>query len=94
MALKAFPANTPSALQTLTLMVDDMWYWAGDRSTDFSWYTKRALLTSIYVSTGMCRFYALGVGGGRGGRGGGKDGSSRKGEEEVIVGEEVEGVTS
>ena len=93
MALKAFPANTPSALQTLALMVDDMWYWAGDRSTDFSWYTKRALLTSIYVSTGMCRFYALGVGR-RGGRGEGKDGSSRKGEEEVIVGEEVEGVTS
>ena len=83
MALKAFPANTPSALQTLALMVDDMWYWAGDRSTDFSWYTKRALLTSIYVSTGVCRIYVLGVG-----RGGGKDGSSRKGKEEV------EGVTS
>lgn len=67
MALKAFPANTPSALQTLALMVDDMWYWAGDRSTDFSWYTKRALLTSIYVSTGVCRFYML-VGGEEEGR--------------------------
>ena len=78
MALKGFPANTPSALQTLALMVDDMWYWAGDRSTDFSWYTKRALLTSIYISTGVCMFYVfvvvvvvvvVVVGGGGGGKG-------------------------
>ena len=33
-------------------MVDDIWYWAGDRSTDFNWYTKRALLAGIYTSTG------------------------------------------
>ena len=73
MALKAFPANTPSALQTLALMVDDMWYWAGDRSTDFSWYTKRALLTSIYVSTGVCKILCAGGGGG----GGGEEGKER-----------------
>lgn len=52
MALKAFPANAPSALKNLALMVDDMWYCAGDRSTDFNWYSKRAILTAIYCSTG------------------------------------------
>jgi ubiquinone biosynthesis protein COQ9 len=51
MALKAFPTNAPTALETLALMVDDTWYCAGDRSTDFSWYTKRGLLATIYSST-------------------------------------------
>ena len=52
MALKAFPSNAPTALENLGLMVDDIWYCAGDRSTDFNWYTKRALLATIYSSTG------------------------------------------
>ena len=54
MALKAFPINVPTALENLALMVDDMWYYAGDRSTDFSWYTKRGLLATIYSSAGVC----------------------------------------
>ena len=53
MALKGFPSNIPSSVETLALMVDDMWYWAGDRSADFSWYTKRALLTAVYTATGI-----------------------------------------
>ena len=53
MALKGFPSNIPSSVEMLALMVDDMWYWAGDRSTDFSWYTKRALLTAVYTATGI-----------------------------------------
>lgn len=40
-------------MERLALMVDDIWYWAGDRSTDFNWYTKRALLAGIYTSTGL-----------------------------------------
>ena len=33
MAMMALPANAPTALKILTRMVDDMWYYAGDRST-------------------------------------------------------------
>ena len=55
MAVKALPPNIPSALETLALMVDDIWYMAGDKSTDINWYTKRGLLASLYTSTGMER---------------------------------------
>ena len=53
MALKAYPPVAPTALENLSLMVDDIWYMAGDKSTDFNWYTKRAILAAIYTSTGV-----------------------------------------
>jgi ubiquinone biosynthesis protein COQ9 len=28
-----------------------MWYAAGDRSADFSWYTRRATLAAVYTAT-------------------------------------------
>jgi ubiquinone biosynthesis protein COQ9 len=31
--------------------VDSIWHAAGDRSADFSWYTKRAILVSVYGTT-------------------------------------------
>ncbi len=31
--------------------VDAIWHAAGDTSADFSWYTKRAILASVYTST-------------------------------------------
>jgi ubiquinone biosynthesis protein COQ9 len=31
--------------------VDSIWFAAGDRSADFSWYTKRAILASVYGAT-------------------------------------------
>jgi ubiquinone biosynthesis protein COQ9 len=31
--------------------VDSIWHAAGDRSADFSWYTKRAILASVYGTT-------------------------------------------
>ncbi len=31
--------------------VDAIWHAAGDRSADFSWYTKRATLTGVYGAT-------------------------------------------
>jgi len=34
-----------------TKMVDDIWYYAGDRSTNISWYTKRGMLAKLYLST-------------------------------------------
>ncbi|XP_055002316.1 ubiquinone biosynthesis protein COQ9, mitochondrial [Sorex araneus] len=45
------PHNIPPGLSLLTSMVDDMWYYAGDQSTDFSWYTRRAMLAGIYNTT-------------------------------------------
>ena len=54
LALKAHPSNASSSLLTFANMLDDMWYYAGDRSTDFNWYTKRGLLAAVYCSTGEC----------------------------------------
>lgn len=51
MALGALPPNAPTTFQKLAKMSDEIWYFAGDKSTDASWYTKRALLTGIYAST-------------------------------------------
>ena len=31
--------------------VDAIWHAAGDRSADFSWYTKRAILAAVYATT-------------------------------------------
>jgi len=31
--------------------VDAIWHAAGDLATDFSWYTKRAILAPVYVAT-------------------------------------------
>uniref|UniRef100_A0A2K6EEN3 Ubiquinone biosynthesis protein n=1 Tax=Propithecus coquereli TaxID=379532 RepID=A0A2K6EEN3_PROCO len=45
------PHNIPSSLSLLTSMVDDMWHYAGDQSTDFNWYTRRAVLAGIYNTT-------------------------------------------
>ncbi|NWJ00432.1 COQ9 protein, partial [Crypturellus undulatus] len=45
------PHNIPSSLSLLTSMIDDIWHYAGDRSTDFNWYTRRAVLTGIYNTT-------------------------------------------
>uniref|UniRef100_A0A2K5NDG0 Ubiquinone biosynthesis protein n=1 Tax=Cercocebus atys TaxID=9531 RepID=A0A2K5NDG0_CERAT len=45
------PHNIPSSLSLLTSMVDDMWHYAGDQSTDFNWYTRRAMLAGIYNTT-------------------------------------------
>ena len=67
MAVKALPPNIPSALETLALMVDDIWYMAGDKSVDINWYTKRALLASLYTSTGNNGEERRGGGGGGGG---------------------------
>jgi ubiquinone biosynthesis protein COQ9 len=31
--------------------VDAIWHAAGDRSTDFSWYSKRAILAAVWGAT-------------------------------------------
>ncbi|EQC42336.1 hypothetical protein SDRG_00075 [Saprolegnia diclina VS20] len=51
MALGALPQNAPTTMKKLAQASDDIWFFAGDRSTDLSWYTKRAVLTGIYTAT-------------------------------------------
>ncbi|GLD93964.1 hypothetical protein PINS_up002569 [Pythium insidiosum] len=51
MAIGALPPNAPGTMQKLGRLADEIWYFAGDKSTDATWYTKRAILTGIYAST-------------------------------------------
>jgi ubiquinone biosynthesis protein COQ9 len=47
LAVLALPHNAPLALRLLYDTVDAIWRGVGDRSTDFSFYTKRATLAGI-----------------------------------------------
>ncbi|XP_052817424.1 ubiquinone biosynthesis protein COQ9, mitochondrial-like [Mya arenaria] len=51
MGIMALPQNAPGALVHLKDLTDEIWYHAGDQSTDFNWYTKRAILAALYKST-------------------------------------------
>ena len=45
------PGQAPNAAVGLWRTVDSIWRIAGDSSTDFNYYTKRALLAAIYSAT-------------------------------------------
>jgi len=47
----AMPMHARQAAACTARTVDAIWHAAGDRSADFSWYTKRALLTAVYAAT-------------------------------------------
>lgn len=51
LAVLSLPFNAGLALKLLYKTVDAMWYAAGDASTDFNFYTKRATLAGVYSST-------------------------------------------
>lgn len=51
LATLSLPFNAPVALRLLYRTVDALWYAAGDTSTDFNFYTKRATLAGVYSST-------------------------------------------
>ncbi|KAK1162084.1 ubiquinone biosynthesis protein COQ9, mitochondrial-like [Acipenser oxyrinchus oxyrinchus] len=51
MSILLLPHNIPESLKHLSILVDDIWYYAGDRSADLNWYTRRAALTGIYNTT-------------------------------------------
>jgi ubiquinone biosynthesis protein COQ9 len=51
LALLALPANARIAAACTARTVDATWHAAGDRSADFSWYTKRAILAAVYGVT-------------------------------------------
>ncbi len=50
-ALLALPTHAVLAARLLYRTVDAVWYAVGDRSTDFSFYTKRGLLAGVYSAT-------------------------------------------
>lgn len=47
----ALPQNAPLAAKLAWRTSSEIWYWAGDRSADWNYYSKRALLASVYSST-------------------------------------------
>jgi ubiquinone biosynthesis protein COQ9 len=51
LSVLAFPSHARVAARCTARTVDAIWHAAGDRSTDFSWYTKRAILTAAYTAT-------------------------------------------
>ncbi|KAI9281184.1 COQ9-domain-containing protein [Sporodiniella umbellata] len=51
LAIMAKPSNVGMSLNHLGEIVDDIWFYAGDRSPDMNWYTKRASLAAVYSST-------------------------------------------
>lgn len=45
------PALVAESAQLIGTMVDDVWFYAGDKSADFNWYTKRGILAKVYGAT-------------------------------------------
>ena len=50
-ALHLLPGRAPNACASLWRTVDAIWRVAGDDSTNFNYYSKRALLAAIYCAT-------------------------------------------
>jgi len=50
-ALGALPQHAPQTLLLLAELADELWWHAGDRSTDLNWYSRRLLLLAVYTST-------------------------------------------
>jgi len=50
-AILALPQNAGLAARITARTVDSIWHAAGDRSADFAWYSKRAILAGVYTST-------------------------------------------
>jgi len=51
LALLSLPQNAGAGARTGFRTVDTIWRAIGDRSSDFSWYTKRASLGAVYGAT-------------------------------------------
>lgn len=51
LAVLALPQNLPRAARLWWHAADAMWNAAGDRSTDYNWYSKRLTLGGVYAST-------------------------------------------
>ena len=53
LSVLALPQHAPLGLRLLYGTVDGIWYAAGDRTTDFSFYTKRGTLAAVYSATSL-----------------------------------------
>ena len=51
LAVLALPQHAKLASQLLYKTIDEMWRAAGDTSTDYNFYTKRATLSAVYSAT-------------------------------------------
>lgn len=51
LAILALPMHARTGAAALARTVDAILHAAGDRSADFSWYTKRAMLAGVYSAT-------------------------------------------
>lgn len=51
MALGALPQHLPATAERLLRSADDLWWLAGDTSTDIHWYSRRLLLCSVIVAS-------------------------------------------
>lgn len=51
LAILCLPGNASLAATCTARTVDVIWHAARDRATDFSWYTKRAILAGVYSAT-------------------------------------------
>jgi ubiquinone biosynthesis protein COQ9 len=51
MAWLMLPRHAALTARLMAALVDGIWYAAGDQSSDFSWYTKRASLAGILLPT-------------------------------------------
>lgn len=47
----AQPAYGRASIKELALLSDEIWFLAGDRAVDPTWYSKRASLSMIYSSS-------------------------------------------
>ncbi|GIL85684.1 hypothetical protein Vretimale_13247 [Volvox reticuliferus] len=53
LAVAARPSNAPHSVKLLFSLVDDIWAALGDRSTDVTWYSKRAVIAGVYASISL-----------------------------------------
>ena len=60
LAVLSLPGHAGLAAACTARAVDAIWAAAGDRSDDFSWYTKRAILAAVLAATTL---FWLGAGG-------------------------------
>jgi len=51
LALTANPLYCKDTLESIQQLCDDIWYRAGDTTTDYNWYTKRISLAAILAAT-------------------------------------------
>jgi ubiquinone biosynthesis protein COQ9 len=51
LAVLALPGNARVGAACAARTVDAIWHASGDRSADFSWYTKRVILAGVYSAT-------------------------------------------